>query len=538
MVSLQGGEQSIFEYAVRNSYRIFLCIPFGIFAVFLFIFMNHYSLNWPRGDDFFLIEFYESIFLKHSLAWYDFFTLREGPHPIGTEVLLSATIFRIIGVNFIAIVWLNFLSVFGAATFAAATVTRYFHKPVAKAIAWGALPAAMCHPFQAELLFEPNCIGWFLVNAILLLNATIIERGGRLVIPILLISLFVGAFCPAQGSLLGVAAALHLLLRYGRRYFAWSVLFAMVSCVLIAFAILAPSAAWVSPLNDNPPRTAALGGLIVYFVQIVGSAFSQRDPATLLYIGGATLSMVAVGSLYALKKRFSTPADRVGVVLMFASLAFLAMFAQGRARYGLAWATWEFHMSPLVVPLFGGLALITVSIYDRVDRRNWAGKSLALLAVTYVFASIFVSLPDATMRADIAQLRGAVGRHAVCTGEGSRYVVEAENLNFGEFDRIMQDARLMRHLCAAPEPAKARWLEQLPSLYSQKIVADPQAAAALQDLWELYQSHPDLLRAYPVGSPDTPRALLRWGRWQAETGPYDPKLTPHRDVFKNLKLEE
>ncbi len=516
-----------------------------MYSGYVYVFACRYIFNWPHWDDFLLIQFYEQIFTAHTFTLRQFLTMRDGVQPEGVVAILSAAIFRIMGINFAALVWLNLLLVLGSALFVAATASRTLLKPISKLVVWIGVPAAMCHPFQVEQLFWASSIGWFLVTAILLLNVGIIERGGKFMIPALIVSLSIATLSAAPGSILWAAAALHLLLRDRWRGIPWAFAFSLVAVVSsVRLAVLAPTHASCTTLTTYAPFTSVrallsyVGDIGVYFTQIVGTAFSQRDPVALLWIGGPTLTMAVGALVLVVGRRSLTSADRSGTVLVVTSLTWLAMFAEGRLPCGLPAMVWEFHMSPLVVPLLAGLVLVGVGLYDRAERPERLGWAIMLLPIVYLFASIFVSLPDATMRAGIGQMVRAEGKHAVCTG-GSRYLVENANIAGGFYDEIMHDAPLLRHLCSAVEPAEAQLLEQFPPLFAAIVAADPTADAPLHDLWELYETHIDLLRAYPIASPETPLAVLRWGRWQAGSGiPYDPaKLARHQEFFKNLKLE-
>jgi len=527
--------------------RMIIGVLFVLYGGAIVYFVNRYVYNWPHWDDFLLIEFYDQIFLSHTFGWTDFFTLRDGSQPEGVVAVLSAFIFRFTGINFTLLVWLNVALIFGAAVVIAATASRHLSKPLSKGIVWIALPAVMCHPFQIEQLIWASSIGWFLTSAILLVNISIVESESRFKIPLLLVTLFVVTFSSAAGNLLWIIAAIHLVLRYKKEFAAWAFVFGItgiVSCVRLA--MLPATHASCTELQKFHPFSsfqnfiAYLGEFTRYFVQISGTAFSQRDPSTLLFLGVATLSIAAAALLLMLRRRTLTSVDRMGVMLIITSLGFLAMFTFGRLPCGLAAMTWEFHMSPVVTPLLAGLVLIGAQIYDDDKRANPQLSMLGMLVpVLYVFFSILISLPDFLMRAQILQLVRVVGKHSVCTPDTSRYVIENANLATGSYDEIMEDAKLISHLCDQAEPSRAGFLENLPPLYKKMIAADPAAATPLRDIWDVYSVRIDLLRAFPIGASQTPKNLLRWIRAQAVANsvPEGEKLAGHADYFKNLKLD-
>jgi hypothetical protein len=533
----------------RSTLFINTVLPVCVFLAFtllIVLFVQRYGFDWPRWDDFLLIDYYNNIFKFRTFTIRDFFTLRDGVHPSGTVALLSAVIFRLTGTSFMTIVWLNFFIIFGAAALTAATASRYLERPLSKALVWISVPAAMLHPFQVEQFFLPSSIGWFLTSCFILLNINIIERAGRFTIHLLLLTLFISTFSSAQGCILWAAAALHLVLRGGKRSLLWSIIFGTVaisSCIVLALLppthLACTSLVTYSPFSSIKDFWIYIVALISFFVGTLGTAFSDRDLTTLLSLGTATLVMVGVALLYVLRKRKMTPVKRMGLTLMFVGLLSLGMFAVGRISCGLHWAVFQFHMSPLMVILLAGLMLIFVQLFDELGKTQYAIQALVLIPFIYLFVGIVVSFPDATKRAETGQMVRAIAQHSACTPGYSHYVVELENINFGFYDKVMQASQSIQNLCAQPMPAKAQKLEELPPLFVKMIEFDPKAAAPLRDLWEVYQTHIDMLHAFPVDSPDTPLTLLRWMRAQAKAGShYAPeKLAQHEDFFKNLSLD-
>lgn len=151
---------------VRDGYiaQIGIVLPFALFTLAAALFVYRYSHNWPRQDDFFLVEFYRRICVIHNFSLKDFFLLRDGARPEGVLTLLPALIFGVKGADFLTPIWLGFFSIFGATTLTVAIASSCLKKPISKAIVWIAVPMAMYHPIQEDLLLQSNSVGWFLAN--------------------------------------------------------------------------------------------------------------------------------------------------------------------------------------------------------------------------------------------------------------------------------------------------------------------------------------------------------------------------------------
>jgi len=513
----------------------------ALYLLFVVAFINRYSVNWPIGsDNYLLIDFYDQIRNSHTFTLYDFFQLRIGSQPDGMNAVLAAAVFSVAGINYLIFIWMNVLLPLSGAIWTAATVIRYFHKPLSKALVWLALPAAVTHPFQAEHLFVAASIGWMLTSAIVFLNVNIIERTGRLAIPLLFLTLFAANFSSAQGSFLWLTAAAHLLMKNGKKSLIWSSLFVIIALAnFVWLAILRSSDGNISAALAAQSGKSLLSTLFesaIYFVQISGAAFSLRDPVILFWIGAATL-FVAAGTLAVVfaRRRVLTQAERIGFILIITSLAFLAMFTAGRMPLGLPWALWEMHMSPLLVPMLAGVVLIAVQVYDRQTR--WSVVIVAIVPVLYLFGSILISLPEAANRAETGKLVRLLARHSVCVGS-SRYLIENTNLDSGSFDHVMAYAKQIPHLCEGGETLETKRFVEMPSLFNQRISTNPEDADALHDLWEVYQTHWDLIRAQPLTSPESPLNLVRWARYNAlaNTPAASEKLKKYQDYFQALDL--
>lgn len=373
---------------------------------------------------------------------------------------------------------------------------------------------------------------------ILLVNASIIERAGRFTIPLLLVTLFFATFVSAQSVVLWPVAALHLTLRYKKQNFIWALLFVSVVMAITTRVLLSDQNP-AAPQPDERSLLSYLCGLVAYFTQITGTPFGQRDPTVLLCTGAVTLLATLVTFVLLAVKRSLSSGDRIAIALMVASFGFLALFTIGRARYGLLWAVFDFHMGPLLPPLFAGLVLSSAQAYDLLKSRRWFARSLMLVPSFCVVLRALISFPDAGLRAHVAYLQRVQAEHTVCTPGSSPDLSEGANVAKDFLSTTTLEDPLIRHLCQTSEPKEAHLIEDFPPFFSKIIAIDPEAAPRLHDLWESYQTNRVRLILFPVTSPDAPKLLLSSiKQWALDGANYGPEtLTRHNAFFKSVKID-
>jgi hypothetical protein len=393
----------------------------------------------------------------------------------------------------------------------------------------------MFHPTQTNHLLWAFEVGWFMINSILLLNIYLIERLGDRSKPYIILSLVIGTLNPAHGMVLWFAAGLQFLLKKDlKNRLKWAAFFvAAALCDTIVILSLTPP-------GEAEMRLSDIGGVAFYFVQMIGASFGSRDENTIVVLGALVilLAVVYVWKYWPLKA--AEPLVRVSFVLTASSILCLLLFTKGRYQYGLQWALTQFHAAPLLVPLLAGLLLLILMSLDESFYAKWTKLLWPAAALTFIIASIFSALPYASSRANETQLRRAFGMHVSCNSGWSQYVVDSANITHSPYyhDLIMRSVPLMTHLCGAKEPHSARWLETLPSLYSDLMKREHAYEQPLRLLWDIYTTHIDLWRAFPVLDPNTPRNLLEWARNNARMGSvYDAQILKlHEPFFKDLSL--
>jgi len=59
-----------------------------------FAFGLRYQFNWGLNDDFAFVDWYRDFLVKHKMSLRTLLSIRDGPHPIGSEALLSVGYLR------------------------------------------------------------------------------------------------------------------------------------------------------------------------------------------------------------------------------------------------------------------------------------------------------------------------------------------------------------------------------------------------------------------------------------------------------------
>jgi hypothetical protein len=278
---------------------------------------------------------------------------------------------------------------------------------------------------------------------------------------------------------------------------------------------------------------------LVYVVSLIGGTFGIRDPQLIFLLGTILLLFVFIYGLLLWHRPMLSAADRIGSVLIFASLLMTLAFAFGRHQFGLPWVLAAFHAAPLLVPLLVGLTILALATLDGLPEYKcllW----VAPLPAVFIFVSFVSALGYATERGEQSRTQRALAMHFSCHSGTSDYVRSELNSlpgnNLELLDRIFP---LVRHLCGQNLPERARILVTFPQPFNALIVANPTYEKPLHDLWEVYITHFDLVRAFRIADPTGARGLLTWARNNARTGSlYESQmLKQHEPFFKDLKIE-
>ena len=341
-----------------------------------------------------------------------------------------------------------------------------------------------------------------------------------------------------QGLALWLGAAFHVLLlptsRTRRVPAIW---------LVVGFVASVWFAASVTELGggQGPGSFKDLVGLPVYIAQLIGGGLTAaQDPRLAGALGAFALILVGAMAAWPWRGARENAGLRVGLVLVVTSLMMLALFAAGRSRLGIAWALSAFHHAPMLMPFILGAFVLAVELIKRGRAfprlaRVAAGCCLLLIASGFVTAS-----PYAARIGREVVLRRAMAMEASCAPQVSRYrLYGLNNLPDNEslLDRTLPQ---LQALCGQPVPAWVKQVEAYPPLFARLGAGDPPAEAALEDLWDVYLTHFDLVRAFHVAGDSSARSLLTFAQGNARTGSaYAPeKLKAHEAFFASLRIDD
>ena len=504
-----------------------------------------YSFNWGNTDDFFLTRWYHQAIVVHSLAAIRWLTLHDNSHLLASEAAVSWAIFYVFGINFKILVYSSAILLYWGSILLTALVWRDLSSWAGRSLALIVPLIMIFHPVQSQALLWAFEIGWFMVTFALVANTFVIERYGQAGLPWVVVICAVASLSSAHGVFLWLAAMLQIrLFPEIRRRRLWFGVFLLGFC-LGALAIATLTSPESGGIRQGPMRLADVWQIGVYVVGLIGSVFGSWPLGAVWAFGLVGLALVATWC-WLLRRSTLRSVERAGIVLIAASLMFVAAFALGRFRLGLPWALWDNHAGPMLAPFVCGLGLLAI---EGIGGRSARPMSRLTGFVTLIvcLVSVVASAPQAVALGQESLVRRVLAMHESCEPTAPPILVERLNGLGGYPWMVEEDARttdetlpkmdevlpLVRHLCTQEEPEAAREFESEPSLFLTLAAEHPDHARALSDLWSVYLTRYDLLRALPVSSPEMPKLLLAWAHDDAEQADSSEPvlLGPHRTFF-------
>jgi len=480
-------------------------VAFMAIVAAAFAFGLRYQFNWGMNDDFAFVDWYRDFLVNHKMSLWTLLSIRDGPHPIGSEALLSVGIFALTGFSFTVLVIANFSLVALGSLLVAVNCAGEWKTKSAYILSFVAIPALAFQPTQTNHLLWPFELGWFMITFLLMMNICLLEWLRAHGLLLVALSCLVATFCSAHGVFLWLLAAAHcLLLRDIGRRFVWAAF--LVAAFLIAVVL-------VSNANDASVKWLQAVDISKYFIDLYGSLFGIRDMPLLLALGVTLLGMLAACGL-ALVRYPLGRIERTGLILVLGSLMFVAAFSLGRFKYGLPWVLDRFHAAPLLMPFGLGLALLSLRIFDIPA----FSKAIAIFPCLFLLASTITSAPYALQRARESLVSRAVAMHLSCTPGTDETILIAANSLQGNVDLMRRSLPTLQPLCAAAMPKQVDALLEFPQTFADMIVANAEAVQPLHALWDAYITHDDLMRAFPIADPHSALRLLAWAHDNARSG--------------------
>ena len=521
--------------SVKTKVSYFYLGIYTLLSAILLLAIFRYSFNWALGDDFQMADWYRSYFISKDTGLLGLVFTHNTVHPVGAEVLLTLALFRIFGINFLVPIFGSFVLLL----FSQVLLSLALRKGIKNTHLYFVMAIVSLlirfHPTQAKHLLWPFEICWFMIAFCLSLNIWLVERegsGGKSLCLVAL-SCLTGSLCSAQGIILWPAVAFHLWMSKD-----WRTHRLMILAFGLAFLPGAVIISKLIPVEENRMAVSHLWPFLAYEVSLIGATFGIRDPNLVLSIGAIFILFVFSFGVVLFRQSALSAADRVGSVLIFTSLCMTLAFSVGRYQLGLPWVLSEFHSAPLVVPILMGLVVWAIAALDRNSGSKWF-TWIAKLSLLVVCASFISSLGYAAQRVEEDRTQRSMAMHFSCTGTTSDYVLEGINRQ-PDNDLLHRTLPLMRSLCGGEMSERARVLIAFPKSFQDLIVANPTYEKPLHDLWEVYVTHFDLVRAFSISERSGARSLLSWQQGNANTGSlYAPeKLKQDEVFFKELKLEQ
>lgn len=487
------------------------------------------AFDWPAADDFLLVDWYRKFFITGELSLGDVLAIKNGPHPVGFQALVTVLLFKVFGVSFNLLVGLNILIAAACGLLVSAVVLSDSASRPGRWITPVLLMAVFLHPNQMNHLVWPFELGWFMVTLALVTNIVLVEFRGARAVPWVAVVCLLGTLSTGQGGFLWLLAAFHFLLLGGpRRYLTAG---GFLAAFVAVSAYLTSSTGEVSGLMKD-----GVGGLILYFAQLFGGVFGVRGTRSTWVLGALVLAFALGLSGAALaRNRASRPTERAGMVLVAGALLMAAGFMLARYKFGIVWALDRFHAAPLLVPVLAGIVVLASRYLE--SGASLGGRGLALLAQAGVVASVVTAAGYATERFDEQITARGFGMAVVCDKQDDAYLeIAASGLAEWSFFLVTHNREALAGLCTDALPADSRALLKPPDDFAGLIARDPAVADGLTALWRVYQTHGDLQRAFPVRQPDLGRNLLMFASNNARSGSQYEKdiLGPHADVYIRL----
>jgi len=506
-----------------------LLVPVCVAGAFLAWVMSS-AFNWPQADDFLLVDWYRRLFISGELSFGDLLMIKNGPHPVGFQALVSVLLFKLFGVSFNLLVALNIVIAAACGLLVSVVALSDSTSRWVKWVAPLLLMAVFLHPIQMNHLVWPFALGWFMVSLALVTNIALVEFRGVRAVPWVAVVCMLGTMATGQGGFLWVLASLHFLLFGGVGRYGLAGRFLLAFLVVSAY--LTSSTGEVSGLMND-----GAGGLILYFSQLFGGIFGVRGTRSSWVLGALVLA-AALGLAVAAMARpqAARPIERAGVVLVAGALLMAVGFTLARYKFGIVWALDRFHAAPLLVPVLAGIVLLASSYFEA--GASLPARGLALVALAGVVASVVMATPYATVRFDEQITGRGFGMAVACDQQDDPYLeTAASGLADWSLFLLTKNRDVLASLCSDRMPTDARALLSLPTDFAGQVEREPASADGLNALWRIYQTHGDLQRAFPPSQPDVGKNLLMFARNNALTGSQYEKdiLGPYADLYVRLQ---
>jgi len=485
----------------------------GILAFWIF----QYGPHWPYRDGFIYFHALDEL-TDGRLSASRLLISHDNQHPIAFQLVVAilflkafpGNVWPMIAANAVML-WLSAVVLYMVA---AQSLTSYWHR---LALACLICASTLIGSQTSSLLWEFQI--WFYSTLLLLaLNIALTERFGLKAYPVVILFCIFATGNEAQGAFLWLIGAVHILyiaISSGKRGDRVAGLAILASHIII-FSVLALI------MNNleyrDAPRdvfNAHFIDKVVYGVQLVGGGFGVRNQNAAFAFGVLSLVAWGMGLVFAIRRRFSCVIDRVAFLVSAVSLMWCAAFTVGRASFGIAWAFGEFHASLMLIPLYSGIGMYSVSMLTQ-SRIAWraAGACLGI----FVIAPVVTGIPFAIQRSEYIRDNSLLDVALDCTGSS------------------VKDP-FMRSLCGINNrSADASSILRLPTYYEQIIAGEEGASDALHALWRVYLSRQDLRDAFSPSDPNFAMNLLRWGAVEASHERKDDSqaLSQYASTFQSL----
>jgi hypothetical protein len=279
----------------------------------------------------------------------------------------------------------------------------------------------------------------------------------------------------------------------------------------------------------------------LYIWQLLGSVFGSRDSVLIRYLGAA-IFFIWAGFLFRFLVRRDKASSilRSGHLLCFASLLFLLAFAVARQQYGIDWALGRFHAAPLARLFYVGLGFCLI---DGLDRSEGAAGTLTFYGTVLagLLVSVGTAVPYALARAPEQALERAVAMARSCAAVKDEKKIVAISIipGFSDPGFVMRNLPLLNPLCTTNVPSYLRPYISTPLQFTQMELRHPEMKDALEDLWFVYQLHPELQAKFQISDPNMLKQLLELAHHNAEThqSMQHEFFDQHSELFRNLKID-
>jgi hypothetical protein len=498
-----------------------------VLFLFLLVLVAGSAFNWPHADDFLIIDWFRKFAVTHEYSFYDLISYSNGTHPLGLQAFLSVSIWLATGPNFVVFPILNVLLVGLASTLLVLSVNA--KDSVVRWIFPIAAVASLIHPIQANHLVSSIESGWFLVTLCIALNLWLIERYSSVVWPCLLLVCSMASLSSAVGTFAWLLAAVHLVARARCR----SNLVASAGfLILFAFITLRSAqggSGWQVIVTRGWPD------FILYLIQLFGSVFGSRDPAVCARLGVLMifLPLLSFARSWHLTRTL-TPMARVGGVYFLAAMTMTAGFGLAHFEYGLPWALDRFNAGPLLVQMGVAALSLGCDLFAHTVRLNKRFALVAVATVLFPLASVVTAAPYSTLRFEEQRTARAVAMHVACFEKpAERRLLATSGFDVQHRVLVVNNIDLLLPMCARKLPARARKLLVLPEGLVRAAAGDASKLEALEALWQIYQTHYDLQRAFDIDKADLAHKLVLFAKNNAATGSqYEPEaLRRYAEMF-------